>query len=139
MEVNQGVNAISPTNNLEEIVVGLNLKDYLDGFVDETNGEGRKLSVGHDDKVRKGDVRPLQECTNQITISDSVGSTRKWKKLAREVGQCGVSPSPMNIDRRPGVDVFDGSVRKKQRVSVGSYSNKENDEVAAGSQCHREL
>ena len=86
MEVNQGVHANKPTNNLEEIVVGLNLKDKLDGFVGETNGEGRKLSVGYDDKVRKGDVRPLQECTNQITISDSVGSTRKWKKLAREVG-----------------------------------------------------
>ena len=84
-------------------------------------------------------MRPLQECTNQITISDSVGSTRKWKKLARESSQCGVSHSPMNVDRRPVMDVFDGSVRKKQRVSVGSYSNKENDEVAAGYQRHRAL
>ena len=50
-----------------------------------------------------------------------------------------MSPSPMNVDRRPGMDVFDGSVRKKQRVSVGSYSNKENDEVAARSQRHRAL
>ena len=137
--MNQGLHANKPTNKLEEIVVGLNLNDKLDGFVGETNGDGRKLSVGHDAKVGKGDVRPLQECTNQITISDFVGSTRKWKKLAREVGQCGVSPSPMNVDRRPVMDVFDGSAGKKQRVSGGSYSNKENDEVAAGSQCHRAL
>ena len=45
----------------------------------------------------------------------------------------------MNVDRRPVMDVFDGSASKKQRVSVGSYSNKENDEVVAGSQCHRAL
>ena len=40
------MNANKPTNNLEEIVVGLNLKDNLDGFVGETNGEGRKLLGG---------------------------------------------------------------------------------------------
>ena len=136
VEVNQGLHANKPTNKLEEIVVGLNLNDKLDGFVGETNGEGRKMSVGHDAKVRKGDVRPLQDCTNQITISDSVGSTRKWKKLARDVGRCGVSPSPMNVDRRPVMDVFYKSASKKQRLSGSNYSNKENDEVAAESQRH---
>ena len=50
-----------------------------------------------------------------------------------------MSPSPMNVDRRPMMDVFDGSASKKQCVSVGSYSNKENDEVAAGSQRHQAL
>ena len=93
--------------------MGLNLNDKLDGFVGETNGEGLKMSVGLSTKVRKGDVRPMQDCTNQITNSDSVGSTRKWKKLVREVGQCGVSPSPMNMDRRPVLDDFDKSSSKK--------------------------
>ena len=139
VKVNQGLHANKPTNKLEEVVVRLNLNDKLDGFVGETNGEGRKMSVGHNAKVRKGDVRPKQDCTNQITISDSVGSTRKWKKLAREVGQCGVSPSPMNVDRRPVMGVFDRSAGKKQRLSGSNYSNKENDEVAVGSQRHRAL
>ena len=112
-EVSQGLHANKPTNRLEELVVGLNLNDKLDGFVGETTGEGLKISMGLDSKVRKGDMRPMQDCTNQITFSDSVGSIRKWKKLAREVGQCGVSPSPMNVDRRPVLDVFDRSVGKK--------------------------
>ena len=112
-EVSQGLHANKPTNRLEELVVGLNLNDKLDGFVGETTGEGLKISVGLDSKVGKGDMRPMQDCTNQITFSDSVGSIRKWKKLAREVGQCGVSPSPMNVDRRPVLDVFDRSVGKK--------------------------
>ena len=68
-----------------------------------------------------------------------MGSIRKWKKLAREMGQCGVSPSPMNVDRRLVLDVFDMSAGKKQRLSGSNYSNKENDEVAVGSQRHRAL
>ena len=139
VEVNQCLHENKPTNKLEEIVVGLNLNDKLDGFMSKKHGEGRKMSVSHDAKVRKGDVRPLQDCTNQITISDSVGSIRKWKKLAREVGQCRVFPSPMNVDRRPVMDVFDRSAGKKQCLNGSSYSNKENDEVAAGSQRHRAL
>ena len=135
-EVNHGLHANKPTNRLEEIVVGLNLNDKLDGFVGETNGEGLKMSVGLGAKVRKGDMRPMQDCTNQITNSDSVGSTRKLKKLASEVGQCGVSPSPMNVDRRPMLDDFDRSAGKKQCLSGSSYSNIENVEVAAGSQHH---
>ena len=42
VEMNQGLHANKPTNKLEEIVVGLNLNDKLDGSVGETNGEGRK-------------------------------------------------------------------------------------------------
>ena len=79
-------------------------------------------------------IRPMQDCTNQITNSDSVGSTRKWKKFTKEVGQCGLSPSPMNVDRRPVLDDFDRSAGKKQCLSGSSYSNKENGEVAAGFQ-----
>ena len=55
------------------------------------------------------------------------------------MGQCGLSPSPMNVNRRPMMDVFDGSASKKQRLSGSNYSNKENDEVAAESQRHQAL
>ena len=76
---------------------------------------------------------PMQDCTNQVTNSTSVGSTRKWKKLAREVGQCVLSPSPMIVDRRPVLEDVDRSVGKKQCWNGSSYLNKENCEVAARS------
>ena len=55
------------------------------------------------------------------------------------MGQCGVSPSPMNVDRRLVMDVFDRSAGKKQHLSGCNYSNKENDEGAAESQRHQAL
>ena len=60
-EVNHGLHANKPTNRLEEIAVGLNLNDKLDGFVGEKNGEVLKRSVGLGAKVRKGDIRPVAE------------------------------------------------------------------------------
>nr|POE99838.1 hypothetical protein CFP56_61880 [Quercus suber] len=109
-ELTHGLHVKKQAKVLEEVVVGLTLNDKLDECVSETNGECMKMSVGLGVNARKFEVMPMQDCTNQITNSASVGSMRKWKKLAREVGQGVVSPSPMIVDRRPVMDDIDRSV-----------------------------
>lgn len=108
-----GLHAKKQFNRLEEVVVGLSLKDNLEGCVGETNGECLKQFVGPCSGSRKVSVLPLQDCTNQLTSFTSAGTTRKWKKLAREVGPCVVSPSPMIVDRRPGLDNVESSAGKR--------------------------
>ncbi|KAL0012397.1 hypothetical protein SO802_007505 [Lithocarpus litseifolius] len=81
----QGLYVKKQSNKLEEVVVGLTLKDNADGCMGETNEKCLKKSVGLGTNARMVEVMPMQECTNQVTNSTSVESTRKWKKLAREM------------------------------------------------------
>nr|POE86698.1 hypothetical protein CFP56_46909 [Quercus suber] len=113
-------------HRLEEVVVGLSLKDNSEGCVGETIGECLKQSMDTGSGLRKVNVQPLQDCSNQLSNSSSVESTRKWKKLAREVGQLMVSPLPMIVDRRSMLDDFERSAGKRQCLSGSSNLNKEN-------------
>ena len=62
----------------------------------------------------------------------SAGSTKKWKKRARVVGQPSMNAASMSVDKRPAIEMIDQLEGKKKCLEFCSSYDRDNFQVVAG-------
>ena len=130
--------ALCHANRLEEVVVGLSIKDSH-GVSYCTNVDLLQLAMPS--QIHLTNYSPALLDATQVISSPLSRTTKKKKKkrkkLACVAGLPSNNSSPMIVDRRPVAVVADLSRGKKQCMSFCNSFDKETIKVAAGSQrCH---